>query len=535
MSYLEQTRKWRIAKLSGLAAVLLVLLCAAIVHHHRLVAHRKLADSSSSDRTIGIAQANDADTLDPSEVGAANTLNIARMLFGTLYAVSAEGAFEPYLAESYRFSEDGRAITFQLREGLQCEDGSPLTAPDVVYSFARAADPENHFTGNAGAFLLPSIGYAGADTDGPRQVTIHLHKYSPIALGLLSEMLVMCRKPYQNLPLREAATKPSATGPYRLAEWVHDDRIVLERNPHFVLHPARYERVVWRVIPEGSTRTAELLAGGVDLITEVPADQIEAIRRSQSAHVETVSSTRRVYVGFNMGSKFRNTPGGLAIQNMRVRQALQYAVDVPTTCEALLRTPCNRAATLVFARNDHSGIASTAYSPERAEKLLDAAGYPRGKDGIRFRLTLQAPRSLYGDGNVAQAIGQYLSDIGVETKVDLLDLSVYLLLTRSHQAGPLFLLGTGGSTWSALYDMSDLSAPDAGTNYTSWTDPAFFAGWKEVERTRDARQQQTVLNGMLQEFHNGAPWLMLYFQPDVYGVSNRVHWTPRSDEIIGLD
>jgi peptide/nickel transport system substrate-binding protein len=288
------------------------------------------------------------------------------------------------------------------------------------------------------------------------------------------------------------------------------------------------------VIPEGSTRTAELLAGNVDLITGLPPDQIDTVRNSEKAKVEAVTSTRRVYVGFNLRSRFRDTPGGRAIEAPGVRQALQYAVDVPTTCESLLRTPCQRAATLVVPRNDHSGIQAAAYDPDRAEKLLDAAGYPRGKDGVRFRLTLQAPRTSYGDGNVAQAIGQYLSDIGVETRVDLMDLSVYVLLTRSHDAGPLFLLGTGGSTWSALYDMSDLSEPSAGTNYTSWNDPAFFAGWKQVEETRDAAAQQTIINNMLQTFHEGAPWLMLYFQPDVYGVSKRVQWTPRADELISL-
>ncbi|MDE1156530.1 MAG: ABC transporter substrate-binding protein [Acidobacteriaceae bacterium] len=499
------------------------------------VAHSgQVVQFTADANTIVIAQANDADTLDPSDVGSADTLNVARMLFGTLYDVSPQGELQPFLAESYQYSDDGRDITFKLRPGLACEDGSPLTASDVAYSFDRAANPRNHFTGNASGFLIPSIGYEGSHVIDPLTVSIHTAKYNPIAIGLISEMLVMCRQPYEHMSLREASTHPSATGPYRLAEWVHDDRIVLERNPHFKLRQTRYERVVWRVIPEGSTRTAELLAGDVDLITQVPPDQIDAIRNSETAKVETVTSTRRVYVGFNMRKKFADTDGGKAIQDPRVRQALQYAIDVPTICEALLRTPCSRAATLVVPRNDHSGIAPTPFDPDRAEKLLDAAGYPRGKDGVRFHLKLQAPRTLYGDGNVAQAIGQYLTDIGVETEVDLLDLSVYVLLTRQHEAGPLFLLGTGGSTWSALYDMSDLSTQDSGTNYTSWHDGLFFAAWKDLEQTKDPAQQQEIMNGMLREFHEGAPWLMLYFQPDVYGVSNRVHWTPRADEFISL-
>ena len=534
MSYIAHRRKRRItaAVTAVLVMGLLVWFAGARRRHSGVGVVRQPA---ATDRTIVIAQANDADTLDPSEVGSADTLNISRMLFGTLYEATAEGKLEPYLAESYAYSEDNRSITFKLRPGLQCEDGSPLTAGDVAYSFHRAADPANRFTGNAAGFILPSIGYLGAVVNDPLHVTIRTTRYNPIDIGLLSEMLIVCRKPYAKMSLLEASTHPSSTGPYRLAEWVHDDRIVLERNPNFTLRPATYDRVTWRVIPEGSTRTAELLAGDLDLITGVPPDQIDAIRNSDTAKVKTIASARRVYVGFNLGKKFAGTPGGRALQDQRVRQALQYAIDVPTLCSALLRTPCQRAATLVTPENDRSGIAAAPYDPDRAEKLLDAAGYPRGKDGTRFRVTLQAPRTLYGDGNVAQAIGQYLSDIGVDTKVTLLDVSVYLLLTRAHEAGPLFLLGTGGSTWSGLYDMSDLSTPDAGTNYTNWSDSGFFAGWKDLQQTTDPAQQLEIQNGMLQRFHEGSPWLMLYFQPDVYGVSNRIHWTPRADELIALE
>jgi peptide/nickel transport system substrate-binding protein len=518
-----------------LMVIALVGVGALIQHHANRARHeREPRDGGASLKTIIIAQSNDADTLDPSDVGQADTLNVAKMMFGTLYDVSAEGKLEPYLAESYQYSEDGKSITFKLKPGLKCEDGEPLTAKDVAYSFDRANNPALKLTGNASGFILPSLGYRGSHVDDTLTVTLMVEKYNPIALGLISEMLIMCKKPYERMAEDQASTHPVATGPYRLAEWAHDDRIVLERNKNFTLKAPPYDRVIWRVIPEGSTRSAELIAGNVDIITNVPADQIEAINASDTAKIETISSTRRIYVGFNQSRRFASTPGGKAIQNPAVRAALQYAVDVPTICEALLRTPCQRAATLVVPQNDHSGIPATPYDPDLAEKMLDAAGYPKGPDGTRFTLTLQAPRNLYGNGTVAQAIGQYLSDIGVKTDVDIVDMSVYVPLTRKHEAGPLFLLGTGGSTWSALYDMSDLSAPDAGTNYTSWSYPEFFEGWKQLEGVRDEAGQTPIMNRMLHIFHDRSPWLMLYFQPDVYGVSNKIKWQPRADEMITL-
>lgn len=524
---------------STLAISAIALLVVMGIHKASVTARaRERSDEHAATlKTLTIAQTADADTLDPSDIDSTDTLNIARLLFATLYRVSADGRLEPYLAESYQYAEDGKSITLKIRPGMKCENGAPLTARDVAYSFDRAADPKLGFTGNSAGFVLPSIGYEGSHVDDELTVTLKVKKYNPIAVGLLSEMLILCKAPYQHMTKDEAATHPVATGPYRLAEWVHDDRIVLERNPNFKLPRPPYDRVVWRIMPEGSTRAAELIAGNVDIITNVAPDQMDAINSSDTAKVETIASTRRMYVGFSQSKKFADTPGGKAIENPAVRLAMQYAVDVPAICDSLLRTPCNRLATLILPSEDHSGLPAYPYDPDRAERMLDAAGYPRGKDGVRFELTLQAPRGRYlEDADVAMAVGQYLTDIGVKTNVEILDYSsVFVPLARTHEFGQLFLLGTGGALWSPLYDMSDLSTVGSGTNYTNWADPEFFGSWKDLDATRDPAQQEAIINRMMQIFHERGPWLALYCQPDIYGVSNKIAWKPRADEVIAVD
>ena len=220
-----------------------------------------------------------------------------------------------------------------------------------------------------------------------------------------------------------------------------------------------------------------------------------------------------------------------------MRRALQYAVDVPTICATLLNTECERATGLVNPPNDNPNLEPYPYDPNMAEQLLDEAGYPRGEDGVRFAITLQAPSGRYlNDANVALAIGQYLSDVGVQTEVELLEwASVYVPLIRAHDAGPLFLLGSGGATWSALYDMANLSTPDAGTNYSEWQNPEWYSGWDRIAETRDEAGQREIINEMLDVFYNDAPWLMMYFQPDFYGVSDRINWQARRDEHIFVD
>ena len=491
-----------------------------------------LAQPPASD-TLVIAQAADATSLDPASINSIAADNIAKHLWASLLEITPEGEIVPYLAERYEVSEDGTELTFHLYEGLQCHDGEPLTAEDVVYTFQRAADPANAFTGNTPGFIFNSLGYVDARVDGPLTATIITNQYSAIAAGLIAEVRIHCREGYEAMSLDQASLTPIGSGPYRFVEWIRDERMVLERAPEFTLREAGFDRIVWRVIPEASTRAAELIAGNIDIADAVAPDQIDVVNASGRASVKAVSGTSRVHVGFNMGAAFDDVPGGAqAIRDTAVRVALQYAVDVPTICQTLLATDCERATGMVNPPNDHPSLEPYPFDPERAEQLLDEAGYPRGADGVRFELTLQVPSGrAYTD--TALAIGQYLSDIGVSTDVELQDFgSVFVPALVGKTAGPLFVVATGGSIWSAQYDMADLRAPDGATNYPSWNNETWFAGWDRLAQTRDAAEQDAIVNEMLEAFYNDPPWLMLYFQPLYYGVSERLDWEPRRDARI---
>jgi peptide/nickel transport system substrate-binding protein len=485
--------------------------------------------------TLVIAQSVDVGALDPALVGSRAESNIFNHVFATLFEISETGALLPYLATSYSISEDGTEWTFTLNEGLTCHDGEALTGEDVAYSFQRAADPANAFTGNTVGFVMPSIGYVDARSDSELDVTIVTDRAQsePLRLGLISEVYIHCKDAYEAMTLEQAAENPIGSGPYRFVEWVRDDYVLIERTPDFSLRPAGFEQIFWRAIPEASTRVAELIAGNVDIVANVPPDQIGAVDGSGVASVQAVQGTRRMYVGFQFSPDFADQPGYEAIQSTEVRVALQYAIDVPTICETLLGTECTRAASMVNDPNSNPNLVPYPYDPAQAEALLDAAGYPRNADGVRFDITLMGPRGRYlNDANVVQAIAQYLTDVGVNTTVDIRDWSSdYLPLVRAKEVGPLFFLGTGGGTWAALYDMADLSAPDAGTNYTNWANEDWFELWGQAQGV-DAATERALVDQMLEIFYNDPPWLLLYFQPDFYGVSNRLDWQARRDEQI---
>jgi peptide/nickel transport system substrate-binding protein len=493
-----------------------------------------MAPPAHTETTLVIAQSVDIESLEPAELNSATSVNIAELLWGTLIKIAPDGSIVPSLASGYHWNEAGTELSFDIKPGLMCEDGTALTARDVVYSFTRAADPKLGFIGNLPIFIYSSIGYVGAREDGPLQATIQVKGYASQTLGMLSMARIQCQDSYAKMSKQQAAIHPVASGPYKLVEWIQDDRVVLRRNERYTLARAPFDKVIFRVIPDASTRAAELIAGSVDLITNLLPDQRASIDASGSARVKVVEGTRRIFVGFNFSPAFAATPGGAAIQHKAVRQALEYAVDVPTICLQLLQMPCRRMAGPANLGNP--AIQPYPYDPAKAESLLDAAGYPRDKKGVRFALTLQAPNGRYlADGAVAQAVGQYLGDIGVATKVETFDfISLFAPMARQHQAGPLFLIGQGGVLWSAVYDLSLFSTRTEGTNNGLWYDPEWQTLFDSLKNLRDKVRERAIVDRMLEIFADDAPWIFLYFQPDFYGIGRHIDWQPRRDELIDV-
>ena len=488
--------------------------------------------SQRPDDTIVVGLSADITTFEPGMISSRDNANIARHLFGALFYLDAEGNHVPDLAHTLEISDDGTEYVYTLREGLTCHDGEPLTAEDAAYTFNRVGDPANRFTGNTPGFVFTSIGFRGADALDDLRVRIRLARKNPIAFGLITEVYIHCKDSYEGMTLDEAASNPIGSGAYRLASWNRGSEVVLEK----VGEPANFQRIVWRIIPEASTRTAELIAGNVDIVTNVAPDQIDAIDASGRGEVQVVSGTRRMYLGFSLSDASRQMPGGEAIQDPRVRRALQYAVDVPTICRQLLNVECQRATGLVNPPNGNPNLTPYPYDPPTAERLLDEAGWSRGSDGVRFPIRLQAGRGRYvNDVNVVLALSQYLQDVGLDVELDLMEwASVYTPLLRARSMGPLFFLGTGGGLWSPIYDMTDLAEVGSGTNYTHWSDPRWFSRWAELSEADTPEETRRIIDEMLQLFYDEGPWLHLYFQPDFYGVSNRIDWEARRDERVYL-
>ena len=500
--------------------------------------------------TLVVAVNREPGSLDPSQVGGATgggNSSLLMHMFAQLYELGqADGAIDPYLAHSFDVSEDGTEWTFHLNEGLTCHDGEALTAEDVEYTFKRVMDPANGYTGNSAGFVNASIGYVDARADSELDVTIITGKPQnrSMRLGLISEVYVHCKDSYEAMSSDEAARNVVGSGPYSMAEWVPGEYIRMERVDGFPMRETNFDTLVWRFIPEPSTAVAEVITGNVDILKEFPATQIDAINNSGVAEARSFPGTTRIYIGFQLNPEagFRvdmPSMGADAIMETDVRVALQYALDVQAICENLLRTSCERATSLVNSPNDHPTLEPYPYDPMKAEELLDAAGYPRGDDGVRFTLELKARRAVGAAGSdVSLAVAQYLTDVGVATEAIFMETADWREQLIFHQLGPLYMGGTGGSKWSAQYDMADIPGHIAGgaaaeTNYTHWDNDVWFDGWDNLPNfTADPEAERALEIEMLEAFYNDPPWLLLYAGPRLEAVSNRLDYKSRADFFV---
>ncbi len=470
-----------------------------------------------------VAQGVDATMLDPGMHSETTTANVERQIFDPLLEMGANQEYEPALATSWE------AVTpttweIRLRQGVRFHDGEELTAEDVQYTIERILDPSKNSPQASNYSAIASVEVVDDYT-----LRIHTKQPYPVLPARLANLRIVPKHYVEEIGDERFKREPVGTGPYKLVRWDKDEQIVLEANPDYWRGEPEIKRVVFKVIPEDASRVMALQAGQVDIAVNIPPHQVAAVNNSGKAQVLEVPSSRFLLIQFMM-----DNPGPLA--DRRVRLALNLAVDVDSIVENLLggnATPMTQTlANLDFGYNPQ--LKPYGYDLERAKALLKEAGYADG-----FKLTFAAPTGRYMmDKEVGEAIKNQLEALGLQVELKLPEWGVYAeqIMSRKVDAD-LWLIGWGNSLFDA-----------EGTLYTWFhTGQRFCYYHVDAERQRvvdelldkartnmDPQEREQQYQQALALIHEDIPWLLLHQQKDLYGVSKRVNWTPRSDEAIIL-
>ena len=276
--------------------------------------------ASAQKRTeVIISQPADAVTLDPGRTTQVLTVNYFVNLYDTLTRWDAALKLGPGLATAWK-STGETTWEVTLRSGVKFHDGSPLTVDDVKAVYDRNLVPGKTVV-TAGFATIESV-----QVLGPTSLRITTKKPDPLIPVRMAQMggQIYPAKYATDDGAKELARKPVGSGAYRFVEWVKDDRMVMDVNREWWGwngKPPAVDRVIWKPIPDDFARLSALQRAEVDVITNVPPDQMKIVR------TVTVPATRTVAFAMN------STQPPLA--DKRVRQALHYAMDIQSIVKNL--------------------------------------------------------------------------------------------------------------------------------------------------------------------------------------------------------
>jgi peptide/nickel transport system substrate-binding protein len=419
--------------------------------------------SSASAETIRWARASDALTLDPHSQNQGVTHNFAHHIYETLVDRDVEGNLQPRLATSWELKADDPTVwVFRLREGVTFHDGAPFTADDVVFSLDRARSE----TSNMRQLHVDVESVTAVD-----DLTVEVKMVGPSLLypNNLTNTFIMDREwseandvvEVQDYAAGEdnfAVRNTNGTGPYVLQSREVDVRSVLTRNEnHWAETLPEVTEIVYLPIADAATRVAALLSGEVDIVQDVPVQDVERLQATDGIKVETGPENRVIYFGYRFGEeplRSSNITDRNPFNDPRVREAMELAIDRDAIQQVVMRGQSipTGVANPPFVNGWTEELnAYPAPDIERAQALLAEAGYPDG-----FTVTLDTPNNRYvNDEAISQAVAGMLGRIGIQVTLASRPIAQHSPLVINSETD-FYLLGWGVPTFDSAYVFNDL-------------------------------------------------------------------------------
>lgn len=437
-------------------------------------------------------------------------------IFNRLLEGDLGGNPYPVLAESVEASEDGLVWTAKLRDGVLFHDGTVMDAEDVKATFDWVLNPDNGFVSISRISVIDEVVIVD-----PLTVAFHLATPTAPFPDALTNVVIAPAAMAENPD--GFKVNPVGTGPFKLKEMRRGDRVILEAfDDHFLGRPEVSE-LVFRLIPEASTRVAELETGGVDIILPVPSNEIARL-----------SGTPGITVMNAVASDFRelainNTVPPL--DNVLVRQAISYAVDR----EALVAIVWPGTATPAVGPITPNSwgwnpdAVGYNYDPEKARELLAEAGYP---DGITLEYMIS---NREGEDREAVILQQQMAAAGITLDIVRLEWSgmVNRLLSTDYVLSRIGVTQTPDpdSLMYIWYHSSSIGA----YNFLLYSNPV-------IDDLLDRARAASSIDERIELYHEAqdivlrdAPTVFLYYENRVFGVSDRVQgFQPSSNGFFAI-
>jgi peptide/nickel transport system substrate-binding protein len=466
-----------------------------------------------------VALPNDPTSLFPPRGADITAGNAARPLYDSLLGIDANGEIIPELAERYEVSEDGTEYTFYLRQDVTFHNGEPFNADAVVATWEYGSDESNDYAQDYAKVSAVEV---------IDEFTVKLVTPAPDPV-LLTQI---ANGGWTALPPQYMAevgidgfeAAPVGTGAFMFVERIPGDRIVMEANPNYWQEgQPGVDRLVFRIIPDSSTRLAAIQTGEIHIVNRLSADEITLLEGNPEVEIVTYPNDRVYYVAFkNVGNGV-----GTPLEDARVRQALNLAVNRQGIIEAIFSGQASLVTGFVLSTNlgyDDS-LEPYPYDPAAAQALLEEAGYAEG-----FSISMGCPTDAYLNINeVCLAVQRDLSAIGVDVTVEFKTSNSFWSQPQYGAVGPMFVDSWSTDLGEAINRLEGALIPE--NYYAGWNDATIVDLIGQIASTVDRDARAALYVEIQQYMYENPPFIYLY-QPFAFEAvrANVEGYNPRPNE-----
>ena len=482
-------------------------------------------------KQLTIALTADAVILDPH---AANELSGNIMFYhfyDALVQRTPELDFKPSLAESWQVVDDTTWV-FKLRRGVKFHNGDELKASDVVYTVERLRKALM-------ASLVANISAARAVDD----YTVEFKTPKPYAVlhMALAEILIMNEKHTSGITAEQVGLRPMGTGPYRLVEWIKEDRIVMEAFPDHWRGKAKIDRVIFKPITNPATRTAALLTGGVDVIQDLSVRDVASVRANNAFNVITRPSLLNIVLALDTRDKSPTIDLPVnPMKDRRVREAIARAINVDALRTVVMNgfsTPSDQ-----YVPSSHLGYVpglnfrqEYPFDLARANALMKEAGFEKG-----FTMTLDTTNNRYvNDAVIAQALASMLSRINITLNLNLMPRANFFGYIRVPSDRSSFIMsgwdtpsGDAGNMYNVLLYSRNRKQGYGQANRGAYSNAQFDEWIDKADATADMKKRHEYLQEATKIAVKDIPMIPVHYEQDIYAAKKNITVVPRMDKFI---
>ncbi|MEW6524271.1 MAG: ABC transporter substrate-binding protein [Bacillota bacterium] len=453
---------------------------------------------------------------DPTSLDVHNTPSVGSihaMLHATPVIFGPDSQYHPYYVESWQVAEDGKSITFKLRDGIILHDGTPLDAQLVAYNNDRLMEKSPHGLTVLGRYERTDV------IDRLTYRLVFAEPYSPVFNGLsISYTGVQSKAAIEKYGAEYGHAGVVGIGPFKLDSWISGDKIILTRNPDFTwgprfyknTGPAYFERVEWYNMPDETTRILALKNNEID-ITEIPTHAVDDMKNDPNIQIFQYTPTSVVYLGINSSKK--------PWSDVRLRQAIAHVVD--------------RDLLVRVGLDGHAVANPTPLSPSAwgFDQTLYAEAFPKDINRAKQLLAEAGWRDTTGDGwvnddkgqpltleiwtyttapypRVTEVVREMIIQAGIQVKITTLE-SATLLARTPEGAHDAILIAYGWPDPDVFNTFLHSSRLDR-ANRVHYVNPTLDAMLEKQRTIVDPVKRFGLIREIQLLIMNEAPWIPLY-------------------------